>query len=69
VHYELSRIREGGAECVAEETHVVRYFFPDELELQLSVSGLELVALGDFNQPEREPDEWSWNAFGVARAA
>jgi SAM-dependent methyltransferase len=69
VHYQLSRIREGGAECVAEETHVVRYFFPDELELQLSVSGLELVALGDFNQPERDPDEWSWNAFGVARAA
>ena len=69
VHYRLSRIVEGRAECVAEETHVLRYFFPDELELQLAVSGFELVALGDFNEPDREPDEDSWNAFAVARAA
>ncbi len=69
VHYRLSRMSGGEAECVAEETHVVRYFFPGELELQLAVSGLELVALGDFNEPEREPDEDSWNAFAVARAA
>ncbi|TAK58160.1 MAG: class I SAM-dependent methyltransferase [Dehalococcoidia bacterium] len=69
VHYRLSRMAGGRAECVAEETHVVRYFFPDELELQLAVSGLELVALGDFHEPDREPDERSWNAFGVARAA
>jgi SAM-dependent methyltransferase len=69
VHYRLSRMTHGHPECVAEETHVVRYFFPDELELQLAVSGLELVALGDFIEPDREPDENSWNAFAIARAA
>ena len=47
----------------------MRYFFPDELELQLAVSGFELVALGDFHEPDREPNEDSWNAFAVARAA
>ena len=69
VHYRLSRIAGGRAEFVAEETHVVRYFFPDELELQLAVSGLELVALVDFKEPDREPGEDSWSAFAVARAA
>ncbi len=69
VQYRLSRMQAGRAACVAEETHVVRYFFPDELELQLAVSGFELLALGDFNEPDREPDDDSWNAFAVARAA
>ena len=69
VHYRLSRMDGGRAECVAEEMHVVRYFFPEELELHLAVSGFELLALGDFHEPERAPDENTWNAFGIVRAA
>ena len=69
VHYRLSRLHAGREDSVADETHVVRYFFPMELELLLEISGFELLALGDFEAPEREPDERSWNAFVIARAA
>jgi SAM-dependent methyltransferase len=69
VQYQLSRLGGEGAEGVVEETHVVRYFFPAELELQLAVSGFELLSLADFGKPEREPDASSWNAFVIARAA
>ncbi len=69
VHYRLCRMDGDRALDVAEETHVVRYFFPMELEMLLEVSGFDLLALGDFDAPEREPDARSWNAFVVARAA
>ncbi len=46
VHYMLSRSEGARAVNVAEETHVVRYFFPMELELMLERVGLRAAGAG-----------------------
>jgi SAM-dependent methyltransferase len=53
---------------VAEEVHVMRFFFPMELELFLDAADLELVSLSRFGSLDEEPDVQTWNVFGVARA-
>ncbi len=69
VLYTLSRGAEDGRAAVARETHTVRYFFPMEIELFLRMAGFELLALGAFDDIERDPDARAWNALVVARAA
>lgn len=51
----------------SEEQHLVRYFFPLELELFLETAGLELVELSSFPDPARPLDLQTWNALVVAR--
>lgn len=65
VHYRLLDAR-GGA--ISEETHVVRYFFPREIEMALQVSGLRLRRLSALDDPARKPDARDWNALVVAEA-
>lgn len=49
------------------ETHEVRYFFPQELALFLQLSGFHLLTFAAF--PDAGPaDDSVWNAFFVARA-
>ncbi len=50
------------------ETHPMRYFFPKELELFLSIAGFELARLGAFPDLDRDADDTTWNAMAVARA-
>jgi SAM-dependent methyltransferase len=59
-----------GDRLVAEtdETHFMRFFFPQELNLLLDLAGLSLVRLGGFPDIDREPDETTWNVTAVARA-
>lgn len=56
-------------DVVAREEHVVRYFFPNELELLLDLAGFELLRLAAFPEIDRAADETSWNVFAAARAA
>ena len=49
-----------------EEQHVMRYFFPLELEFLLANTDLTLLRLGAFPNFDREPDETSWNVLAVA---
>jgi SAM-dependent methyltransferase len=51
-----------------DETHVMRFFFPQELELLLSEAGFELLKLSAFPQVERTPDENDWNVLIAAKA-
>jgi SAM-dependent methyltransferase len=51
-----------------EETHLMRYFFPLELDLLLGCCGFALVRLGGFPELDRDPDETTWNVCGVAKA-
>jgi SAM-dependent methyltransferase len=51
-----------------EETHVMRYFFPLELNLFLECCGFAPIRLGSFPEFDRDPDETTWNVCGVARA-
>jgi hypothetical protein len=68
VRYELWHVEEGRIRETAEEEHVIRFFFSNELRLLLSRSGFSLVRLSAFPDMEREPDETTWNVVAVARA-
>jgi hypothetical protein len=52
----------------ARETHVVRFFFPRELELYLELAGFESLLLAPFGAPEASLGEDTWNVMVVARA-
>jgi hypothetical protein len=39
-----------------------------ELEMYLEACGFRLLHLGDFDDPEREPDNRSWNVCAIAQA-
>lgn len=68
VHYHLWQLNGNRVTAEREELHTVRYFFPMELELMLSQSGFSLISLTAFPTLNREADESTWNAFGVACA-
>jgi SAM-dependent methyltransferase len=50
------------------ETHVMRYFFPLELELFCELEGLDLVSLTPFGTLDGEVARETWNVSAVARA-
>jgi SAM-dependent methyltransferase len=50
-----------------QEDHVMRYFFPLELELFLECAGFQLVKLAGFPD-DGELNESTWNVLGIARA-
>lgn len=52
----------------AEETHSMRYFFPQELDLLLQIAGFKLLSIRSFPGGE-EPSDDSWNIFCIAAAA
>jgi SAM-dependent methyltransferase len=52
----------------AEEEHVMRFFFPLELEAFMEGAGLEPCALAPMGSLDRAPDERTWNVVAVARA-
>jgi SAM-dependent methyltransferase len=52
----------------SEEEHMVRYFFPLELNLFLESTRFAPVRLGAFPEFDRDPDEHTWNVLCVARA-
>ena len=62
------RLRCPGGALLAEETHVVRYFFPMELEMYLETHDFRLLQMGTSEDPNRAPDQSSWNATIVAQA-
>jgi SAM-dependent methyltransferase len=51
-----------------EETHLMRYFFPLELNLFLECSDFIPVRLGVFPEFDRDPDTTTWNVLGLAQA-
>lgn len=50
------------------ETHVMRYFFAQEIDFHLSIAGMELVSLTTFPTLDVPVSDHAWNAFLVARA-
>jgi len=51
-----------------KETHIVRYFFPQEISYYLLQSGFEVLALCPFPELEGKVDENIWNIAIIARA-
>jgi len=67
VEYELiRRVRNQVTEKV-RENHIMRFFFPQELNLFLEVAGFKFPRLSAFPDWDRSPDETTWNALGIAQ--
>ncbi len=49
------------------EDHIMRYFFPQELNLLLAMHGMELLQLAAFPEVDKPASEKSWNVIGVAQ--
>lgn len=64
VHYKLEK--EG--EAPAEESHVMRFFFPQELALFMELEGFELQSLSPMGTLDGEAGRDDWTAIAVARA-
>ena len=64
VHYRLER---AGAEP-EEETHVMRFFFPAELELFMELEGFALLSLSPADTLDGDAGRDDWTALAVARA-
>ena len=68
VHFDIERTDDTGT-ATWEETHTVRFFFPQELDLVLRCNGMQLLQLSSFPDGEGPPDENAWNIVGIAQAA
>jgi SAM-dependent methyltransferase len=68
VRFQVWQISSDRLIAETDETHVMRYFFPQELGLLLECSGLRLLRLGAFPDIDREPDETTWSSMAVACA-
>jgi SAM-dependent methyltransferase len=68
VAYTLVPAGRGTPQEQASEVHVVRYFFPTEVDLLLLASGFEPIQQSPFESLDKEISRNSWNLLVVARA-
>jgi SAM-dependent methyltransferase len=68
VSYVVTRVRGVVVVERAQESHVVRYLFADEIADLLAAAGFELVVLGPFMDLSRAVTAEDWNISVVARA-
>ncbi len=68
VSIRLQQLRDEELTGETQEEHLMRFFFPREVELFLEVAGFRLRCLSSFPSLDEEPDENTWNVFVVAEA-
>jgi hypothetical protein len=68
ISVKVTRLRGDSVMDEALETHLVRYFFPLELELMLRISGFRLMALTGFPDIDAPASARKWAAAMVAIA-
>jgi SAM-dependent methyltransferase len=68
VRFDLLRLEGDRVAGEQSEEHVMRFFFPLELDLALGSCGLALETLRAFPGYDAPPDERAWNVIGIARA-
>jgi len=68
VNFEVIHIENDRVINEKDEEHIMRFFFPLELDLALKYAGMELIELKNFSDYEKPADERAWNVIGVARA-
>jgi SAM-dependent methyltransferase len=66
--FDLQRVEADGRTEEWQEEHVMRYYFPDELERALRRNRFGLLSLRCFPDDEAPADERAWNVVGVAQA-
>ncbi len=67
-HYHVLETQGGKILNEFKETHVVRYFFPQEIAHYLDDAGFELVKFCPFLSLNGRVDENEWNVMAIARA-
>jgi len=68
VRYRLRQEGAGGQPQESAEEHIVRYFFPAEIEQFLTGTRFELAHLSNFSDLDAEPSLDTWNVLACARA-
>jgi hypothetical protein len=68
VSFKLWTLKGKQLESVTEETHTMRYLFPQEFKLALQMTGFELASFSAFPSLDAPLTDDTWNAFAVARA-
>ena len=68
VHYQIWELRDRGVVSRQQEDHVMRFFFPLELDHHMQSNGLEQVGLYPFPELEGPPSDTSWNVMFCGRA-
>ena len=68
VHYRVLVLRDGTLADEVAETHVMRFYFPQEIIQYLRQSGFEVLRLCAFPDLKARVDETRWNAAVIARA-
>ena len=68
VRYHLWQFRGDQVVSETQENHLMRYFFPKELDLFLEGCGFSPVRLGAFPDFDQDPTDTTWNVTAVARA-
>jgi SAM-dependent methyltransferase len=68
VQYQVRETSGSRVLCEAEETHTMRYFFPQELRVMLGHAGFEVMSISAFPTLDVPATETTWNVFVVARA-
>ena len=68
VDYKMLRIKDGRVLDEVNESHLIRFLFPQEIEHHLSGANFKLVKLCPFMEFEREATEQDWNITVVGEA-
>jgi SAM-dependent methyltransferase len=66
-NYYLIAIKDGMVIDEAQETHVLRYLFPQELIHYLKETGFEVLKFCEFPYLDKPPSENTWNVATIAR--
>lgn len=68
VTFRLWTVENGKVASQTRETHLLRYFFPQEFALLLSQSGFGMLGISAFPSIDAPLTDATWNAFVVAQA-
>jgi SAM-dependent methyltransferase len=67
VRYKIFRIEDMRIVSESEESHLMRYFFPQELAFFLKQADLDIQQISAFNDLRQAASEKSWNILTVSR--
>ncbi|MFC1920723.1 class I SAM-dependent DNA methyltransferase [Chloroflexota bacterium] len=67
VHYTVSEVRRDKETIVAEEAHLVRFFFYQELIYFMEKNGFQVLEICPFMEPGGQTDENCWNISVIGR--
>lgn len=66
VNYKILRLRNGRVIDEVDESHLMRFLFPQEIAYYLAEAGFKLLKLCPFMERNRQPTEQDWNVTVVA---